>query len=107
MRSFQLNTNIKMKLSMPNKHLNVSNNCLNHVEKTVTTFICRNKECFEFPVFFMFLNSNSTLVEPDICKTYVQCILLLCLTMLKLFIAPDGLCDDYVTCYVMTMSHAM
>ena len=38
-----------MKLSMPNKHLNVSNNYLNHIEKTVTTFICRNKECFEFP----------------------------------------------------------
>ena len=38
-----------MKLSMPNKHLNVSNNYLNHIEKIVTTFICRNKECFEFP----------------------------------------------------------
>ena len=41
-----------------------------------------------------------TLVEPDICKPYVQCILLLCLTMLKLFIAQYGLCDDYVTCYI-------
>ena len=40
------------------------------------------------------------LVEPDICKTYVQCMLLLCLTMLKLFIAPGTLCDDYVTCYI-------
>ena len=38
-----------MKFSMSNKHLNVSNNYLNHIEKTVTTFICRNKECFEFP----------------------------------------------------------
>ena len=38
-----------MKLSMPNKDLNVSDNYLNHIEKTVTTFICRNKECFEFP----------------------------------------------------------
>ena len=38
-----------MKHSMPNKHLNVSNNYLNHIEKTATTFICRNKECFEFP----------------------------------------------------------
>ena len=38
-----------MKLSMPNKHLNVSNNYLNHIEKTATTFICRNKKCFEFP----------------------------------------------------------
>ena len=41
-----------------------------------------------------------SLVEQDICKTYVQCILLLCLTMLKLFIAPGALCDDYVTCYI-------
>ena len=38
-----------MKPSMPNKHLNVSKNYLNHIEKTVTTFIRRNKECFEFP----------------------------------------------------------
>ena len=43
-----------MKIFVPNKHLNVSNNYLNHIEKTVTTFICRNKECFEFLVFFMF-----------------------------------------------------
>ena len=27
-----------MKLSMPNKHLNVSNNYFNHIEKTVTAF---------------------------------------------------------------------
>ena len=38
-----------MKLSMPNKHLNVSNNYLNHIEKTVKIFICRKNECFEFP----------------------------------------------------------
>ena len=37
-----------MKLFMPNKHLDVSKNYLNHIEKTVTTFICRNKDCFEF-----------------------------------------------------------
>ena len=45
-----------MKLSMPKKHLNVSNNYSNHIEKTVTTFIWRSKEYFEFPAFFMFLN---------------------------------------------------
>ena len=38
-----------MKIFVPNKHLNVSNNYLNHIEKTVTTFICRHKERFEYP----------------------------------------------------------
>ena len=46
-------------LSMPNKHLNVSNNYLSHIEKTAAAFIWRNKECIELPVFFMFLDSNS------------------------------------------------
>ena len=49
-----------MKLYIPNKYLNVASNYLNHIQKTVRTFIGRNKEWFEFPVLFIFLNSQSS-----------------------------------------------
>ena len=50
-----------MKFYIPNKYLNVSSNYLNHMQKTVVrTFIGRNNEWFEFPMLFMFLNSQSS-----------------------------------------------
>ena len=55
-----------MKHSMPNKDLNVSNNYLNHVAKAVTTYICRNKECFEFPIVLIKIQNYVTLPKfPD------------------------------------------
>ena len=45
-----------MKLNIYNKYLNVSCNYLNHIQKTVRTFTGRNKEWFESPLLFMFLN---------------------------------------------------
>ena len=49
-----------MKLYIQNKYLNVSCNYLNHVKKTVGTFIGRGKEWFEFHFLFMLLNSYSS-----------------------------------------------
>ena len=46
-----------MKVYILNKYLKVSSNYLNHIKKTVGTFIGRNIEWFEFPVLFMSLNS--------------------------------------------------